>query len=455
MQSKPTSGFRYSLSSHGLRTDSQPGSNRDAVAVTTHPMTYDDVMATTDLDPSDGSISDWATEFDHTHPEYGARAPEIWDDLRDRCPIAHSEAFGGTWLPVRHEDVAAIAADTDHFTSRGVVVGPERPSDNAPVGEAPPITSDPPFHSIARRLLLPGFTPKSIAPWESSTREICNELIDDILESLDGATGDDRVIDAAVQYAQDIPVMVIADMLGVPKEDGDIFRGFIHRIIENPGGDDEVAEEHSLDFYLDRVIEEHARADTKRGDLIDYLLELELEGNKLEPEHVRGTVALLLIAGIDTTWSAIGASLWHLAGHDDDRRRLVNEPALMDTAVEELLRFYAPVTMARLVAKDIEFGGCPMKAEDWVLLPFPAANRDPEAFENADEFVIDRARNRHSAFGLGIHRCIGSNLARMELRVALEEWLKRIPEFNLVEPDTTRWSAGQIRGPRELPVRVL
>lgn len=396
-------------------------------------------------------ITDWATEFDHTNPEYGARAPEIWDDLRERCPIAHSEAFGGTWLPVRHEDVAAIAADTEHFTSRGVVVGPDRPGDNAPVGEAPPITSDPPFHAIARRLLLPGFTPKSIGPWEASTREICNDLIDDILTDLDDGHG---VVDAAQRYAQHIPVMVIADMLGVPKEDGDIFRGFIHRIIENPSLDTEVPEEESLDFYLDRVIAEHAEATEKRGDLIDYMLELELDGNKLQPEHVRGTVALLLIAGIDTTWSAIGASLWHLAAHPDDRRRLVNEPELIDTAVEEFLRFYAPVTMARLVAKEVEFGGCPMKPEDWVLLPFPAANRDPEVFERADEFVIDRARNRHSAFGLGIHRCIGSNLARMELRIAVEEWLKRFPEFGLIEPDTTRWSAGQIRGPRELPVAI-
>ncbi len=397
-------------------------------------------------------ITDWATEFDHTHPEYGARAPEIWDELRDRCPVAHSDTFGGTWLPVRHEDVAAIAADVEHFTSEGVVVSPERPEGSRPVGPAPPITSDPPFHAVARRLLLPGFTPKAVAPWEVSTREICNELIDDIL----ARSGPGDTVDAAIEYAQHIPVMVIADMLGVPKEDGEIFRGFIHRIIENPGGGEEVAEEDSLDFYLDRVIAEHANAteDEKRGDLIDYLLGVELEGQKLQPEHVRGTVALLLIAGIDTTWSAIGASIWHLACHEEDRRRLINEPELMDVAVEEFLRFYAPVTMARIVAKEIEVGGCPMKPDDWVLLPFPAANRDPEAFENAGEFVIDRARNRHSAFGLGIHRCIGSNLARMELRIGIEEWLKRIPEFSLSDPDTTRWSAGQIRGPRELPLMI-
>ncbi len=405
----------------------------------------------TDLDHGK-QIEDWSTEFDHTHPEYGARAPEIWDDLRERCPVAHSDVFGGIWLPTRHEDISAIANDPEHFSSRGAVVFAERPEDPAPVGFAPPITSDPPFHAIARRLLLPAFAPKAIAPWEAVTRTVCQQLLDDIMESKVDA--EPLPIDGAIQYAQHIPVMVIADMLGVPKEDGDIFRGFIHRIIENPGGAEEVAEEDSFDFYLDNVIREHAEADEKRGDLVDFLLEIELDGNKLAPEHIRGTVALLLIAGIDTTWSAIGASLWHLASNPSDLQRLIDEPALIDFAVEEFLRFYAPVTMARLVEKDHEFAGCPMKRDDWMLLPFPAANRDPEVFEKADEFIIDRARNRHAAFGLGIHRCIGSNLARMELKVAIQEWIARIPEFELPETDGTRWSAGQIRGPRELPLII-
>ncbi len=130
------------------------------------------------------------------------------------------------------------------------------------------------------------------------------------------------------------------------------------------------------------------------------------------------------------------------------------EPELIPTAIEELLRAYAPVTMARLVIDDFEFKGCPMRKDDWVLLPFPAANRDPEMFEHADEVVIDRAENRHAAFGLGIHRCAGSNLARMELRVALSVWLERFPDFTLADPAGVRWSGGQVRGPRTLPLRI-
>ena len=138
---------------------------------------------------------------------------------------------------------------------------------------------------------------------------------------------------------------------------------------------------------------------------------------------------LLLVAGIDTTWSGIGSCLWHLAKTPEDRRRLVQEPTLMPAAIEEFLRAYSPVTMAREVAKEAQINGCTFKAGEMVLLSFPAANRDPAMFPDADKVIIDRKENRHAAFGLGIHRCVGSNLARMEMTVAVEEFLKRIPEF--------------------------
>ena len=204
---------------------------------------------------------------------------------------------------------------------------------------------------------------------------------------------------------------------------------------------------------MDERIAEHLAE--PRDDLTSYLLDAELDGNKLAPEHVRGTMVLLMIAGIDTTWSAIGASLWHLAQHPTDRQRLAADPELMPTAVEEFLRAYAPVTMARLVAQDFDFRGRPFKEGDWLLLPFPAANRDEAVFPDANSVVLDRADNRHAAFGLGIHRCIGSNLARMEVRVALEEWMHRYPDFELTDPSLVTWSAGQVRGPRQLPVRIL
>ena len=358
-------------------------------------------------------VGDFATDFDHTDPAWVADPFPIWDELRQTCPVAHSDRYGGTWLPTTHDAVAAVAYDTEHFTSRSVVVSEVKPGEMdlpAPIGVAPPITSDPPFHALARRLLLPAFGPKRIAALEPFTRELCRELLD--------ATNPADTIDAAVQYAQDIPLRVIVGMLGFPQEDADIFRHFIRMIIEDvdmPAEEREALQQggSGLDQYISARMEEHL--ENPRDDLTTFLLEAELDGNKLEPQHVFGTMVLLMVAGIDTTWSAIGASLWHLATHPEDRKRLVEDPSLMPMAVEEFLRAYAPVTMARMVAEDFDFDGCPMKKGDWLLLPFPAANRDPAVFDRADEVIIDRAENRHAAFGLGIHRCIGSNLARMEL----------------------------------------
>jgi cytochrome P450 len=399
-------------------------------------------------------VSDWATDFDHTHPDYAAKAPEIWDELRERCPVAHTERFGGAWLPTRADDVRTIAEDTDRFTSRSIIVNDFRPDPEiAPRGFAPPITSDPPFHQGARRLLLPPFSPKQIAEWEPMARATCRELLDQIEQ--DVRDGQD-VTDAAVTYTQHIPVRVIAKMLDLPEDDGDKFRVFIHRILETPGQHTDIDPGETLVAYLSEKIRDRREGGRRGDDLISYLLDVtDDDGNHLTDEHIFGTIALLLIAGIDTTWSAIGASLWHLAQHPEDRRRWVEDPDVRLFAVEEFLRFYAPVTMARLAAEDTELGGCPVKKDDWLLLPFPSYNRDPEAFEQADEFIIDRARNRHSAFGLGIHRCLGSNLARLELTVAIEEWMDRFPDFELSDPATVRWSTGQVRGPRCLPVRIL
>jgi cytochrome P450 len=394
-----------------------------------------------------GLVTDWATDFSHVEPEWAADPYPIQDDLRQRCPIAHTERFGGAWLPTRYEDVAAIAYDTDRFSSRSIILSNFRPPrELAPIGGSPPISSDPPFHHHARKLLLPAFTKAAVSKQEAGIRRFCRSLID-------GLAGQ-HVVDGARDYAQHIPVRVIADLLGFPPDDGPQFREFVEDLLEgiNLPPDERIERVSRLFDYLLAQVDDHLGH--PREDLTSYLINAELYGHKLDPSHVVGTMALLLIAGIDTTWSAIGASLWHLATTPSDRRRLVAEPGLLPTAVEELLRAYSPVTMARLVRDDMHWHGVDMKADDWILLSFPAANRDPAQFDRAGQVVIDREVNRHAAFGLGIHRCLGSHLARMELRVALHAWLERIPEFTLEDPSAVTWSAGQIRGPRTLPLRI-
>jgi len=394
-----------------------------------------------------GPVSDWATDFSHLEPEWSADPYRIQDDLRTRCPIARTGRFGGGWLPVRYSDVAAIAYDTKNFSSRSIIMGNFRPPvEIAPIGGSPPISSDPPFHHDARKLLLPAFTKSAIARQEPATRAFCHTLLD----AFDGQD----VVDAARDYAQHIPMRVIADMLGFPPEDGPQFRQFVENTLEGINLPPEERIERMTGLFDYLLAQVHDHLDNPRHDLTSYLINAELYGRKLEPGHVTGTMALLLIAGIDTTWSAIGSSLWHLARTPADRERLVAEPDLVPTAMEEFLRAYAPVTMARLVKHDMHWRGVDMKADDWILLSFPAANRDPAQFSRADEVVIDREVNRHAAFGLGVHRCVGSHLARMELRVALAVWLQRIPDFSLADPAAVTWSAGQIRGPRSLPLRI-
>ena len=389
-------------------------------------------------------VTDWATDFDHTDPAWAADPFPIWDELRQTCPVAHSERYGGVWLPTRHEDIAAIAYDTEHYTSNGIIVSEEPPFATPPQGAAPPITSDPPLHAEARRLILKHLGPKEITRLEPITRAWCEELLDQV-------AGRD-VVDAAHHYAENIPPRIVCHILGLPLEDHEQLKEYIQlENVDLPFAERPQPRELLFE-YLRRQIVDHL--EHPRDDLTTHLLTSTHGGQPLEMAHVGGTMALLIIAGIDTTWSSIGASLWHLAQHPDDVERLRTEPDLWPLAIEELLRAYAPVTMARLVSEDTEIGGCPVKEGDWVLLPFPAANRDPELFDRADEVVLDRAENRHATFGLGIHRCAGSNLARMELRVALEVFLERYPTFSLDDPDAVTWAGGQVRGPRRLPLRV-
>ena len=394
-----------------------------------------------------GPVTDWATDFDILDPEYVVRPEERWAEQRAQCPIAFTERRQRTWLPVKYDDLSEIAHDVDRFSSRDIaVVSPfEVPiNDIFPV---PPISSDKPVHTWARRLLLPAFGPTAIEKMTPITRNLAEELI---AEHFADGTGD-----VAVDYARHIPVRIIAQMLGIPLEDEEKFTGWVVRTLQegfqNLDGAMDVLGEMTL-YFGAQVAERRAMASEDRpDDVITMLIEAETD-EPMTDEHLLGTCFLLLIAGIDTTWSAIGSSLWHLASHPEDQQRLRDDPSLIPLAVEEFLRVYSPVTMARYVTEDTEFKGCPMKEGDKILMAFPAGNHDPAMFDDADQVLIDRKKNRHFAFGSGIHRCLGSNLARMEIKVAIETFLEKVPTFELADPDDVRWNGGQVRGPRKVQI---
>ncbi|MCX7621047.1 MAG: cytochrome P450 [Acidimicrobiales bacterium] len=385
--------------------------------------------------------TDWETEFDHFSPVYAADPYPIWRDLRERRVIARSSRFRGMWVPTSHRDIVAVANDPATFSSRSPIIAAYGALADFRL-EVPPISSDPPYHTEVRRLLLPFFGPKRINAYQPQVEELAHALIDQFI-------GDGRC-DAATQFARFIPVRIIASMLGVPLEDESLFLGWVHQLLEVAPTNFEQAALGLMDFFSYFLTQVQARRTEPRDDLISFLLEARLGDRPLNDQEILGMCLLLLLAGIDTTWSAIGATIWHLAQHPEQRQYLRENPDCWPIAREEFLRAYAPVTMAREVNVDTEVLGCPMKAGEPLLLPFPAANRDPEVFPDPDTVDLNRSENRHLAFGVGIHRCLGSNLARMELETAVRVFLDRIPEFELEDPDAVRWSVGQVRGPRVL-----
>lgn len=386
-------------------------------------------------------VADWKTDFDHLDPQWVNDPYPIWDKLRKECPIAHTERYTGAYLPTRYEDIRAIAYDTDNFTSARVSLRVERA---VPAVPNPPLTLDPPDHRPSRMMVLPLFTPQAIKAYEPEITSICDRLIDRF--------ADRGHCDAAVEYAQEITARVMARFFGVPEDIGPQFRTWIYENLELGLVDPEVYARSTkeIDEYFANEVAKRRREPTT--DLINYLINASFNGKPMTDDEIVAALRLLMTAGIGTTWSAIGASIWHLSTHPDDLARLIAEPELLPTAIEEFLRAYAPASLAREVTNDVEIGGCPMKAGQMVFMAFPAGNRDSKVFPDADKVIIDRKDNKHMAFGIGIHRCLGSNLARTEMRIALERFLARIPNFTLDRSKVVIWSESHIRGVRTVPI---
>ena len=390
-------------------------------------------------------LAAWEQDFDVMAPDYVADPYPGWDEMRTTCPVAHTDRHGGAWMTTTYEDVTLVARDPEVFSSRDVSVIPAPDStegDLLPAG-LPPIQSDAPVHTWSRRLVLPWFSHERVAQYEPHARDLCRRLLDGFAN-----TGH---ADAAADYARQIPVRVTGRILGIPEDMSDTFVEWVRSVLEFADDTERrnQAQLESVAYFIELMNERRGGDGT---DLISELLRAEFDGQPIPDDVILGMITLVLIAGLDTTWSASGSMLLHLATHPDDTCRLVAEPDLLPNAIEEMLRAYSPVMMARIAVEDVELHGCPVRAGDRVLLNFAAANRDPDMFTDADQVILDRQLNRHVAFGAGIHRCAGSNLARMMLRVGLEEWLARIPTFHLDPDQQVTWAGGQVRGPRSIPV---
>ena len=377
--------------------------------------------------------------FDHWDPELAKDPFPVYGALRDRCPVAHSDVYGGFFILSRYEDIESAAKNHQMFSSRSLLI-----PDVGLVPNSPPLDLDPPNHTQFRQVLLPYFSPGRTQKLEPITRSVAAALVE-------GLARQGRC-DVSRDFAKHVPIAVLSHVLGVEPRDEALFSNWTDLIVSG-GPDPEVSAQANSEIreYFAQLIEQ--RRKEPKDDLVTFLVNAQVGEEAMSTEDQLGVASLLLVAGIDTTWCMLGNSLWWLAQHPAERHRLVEDPALWANAVEELLRRFAPVSVVRILTEDVSIDGTAIPADEHVLLPFPAANLDPAAFPEPYELKLDRAPNRHLAFGAGVHRCIGAHLARMELRVGLEEFLRRIPDFELDGDDPVSWKPGQIRGPNRLLLR--
>jgi cytochrome P450 len=362
--------------------------------------------------------------------------------LQEQCPVHRSVgAFGGTGVMItRYDDVLNALKHPEVFSSKDVVA----------LGDFPliPLSVDPPDHAKYRRLLDPEFSPKRMAALEVEARKLVNEIIDGF--------ADRGECDFHEDFATPLPSTIFLSLLGTPQSDLPQFLRWRDETIRPVADTVEEANRirfaagQAIESYFETALEEKRRNPDDR--LLTRLVNAEIDGRPLTQAELLGTCHLLLLGGLDTVTATLDCMIVYLARHPERRQALVDDPSLVPAAVEELLRHQTPVMMVpRVMARDAEVGGVEIKAGDSATLMLGAANCDRDAFDHADDVDFGRQANRHLAFGGGPHRCLGSHLARLELRIAIEEFHARIPRYDIREGTEIHFSPG-IRQADNLPL---
>ena len=382
-----------------------------------------------------------ARDFDPTDPRVVRNPYPVYEAMRRECPVGHGSRFGGFSVLSRFADVCQAAALPEVFSSASGVTVP----DFGNPMNAIPLEVDPPEHTQWRHLIQAWFSPQRIAALEPDIRTIVTGVMDHFV--------DRGRADLAVELATPVPPLVIGRMLGLPESDWHYYRELSETMLAAAADDNsDVNAEQALQLfsYLFEALED--RRDNPRDDLLTRIVQLRYEGRPLTEDELLAITFLLAVAGHETTVGAIGALLFLLAENPEARAAIMANPSLAFGAIEESLRLESPIQyFSRTVTRETTIGGTTLAAGEKVLLSWASANRDPAAFERAETFVHDRPNNRHLAFGSGPHRCLGAHLARLELRVVLEEVLRRIPDYRLEHPDAVVWGGGINRLVRSLP----
>lgn len=378
--------------------------------------------------------------LDHYNGERFLSFPvAYWDDLRDEHRVFWSPLFGGFWCLTRYADIHAAFQRPEVFSSRMQAI-PGREV------RMLPITLDPPEHSGYRKLLNKPFSPGSVGALEDDLRALCGQLIEEVT-----ARGE---CDFIADFAERLPTEIFLRLLGLPRADVDLFLDWNNTLLhvhdDVDGAERKRRAGEEINAYLAGHIERQG-ADPG-DDLVSLLLASELHGVPLPRDDVQAMSFLLFMAGLDTVTAGLGWSFLHLARHPEHQRRIREEPEVIPAAVEELLRAHSFVTDGRYITQDVEFAGVPMKAGERIMLPTAAAGRDPAQFPDPLVIDFDREPNRHLAFAAGPHRCVGSHLARLEMRIAMEEWHRQVPEYRLAPDAEVVFHGGGVAGPDTMPL---
>ena len=371
------------------------------------------------MSPSPESKPDFDPQ-EFLSPAASANPQPFWQRLREAGPVVPG-VFGSVHVAGRREVEFALQ-NPQVFSSAmdAVDLGQKRP--------LIPLQVDPPDHVKYRRLLDPIFAPREMARMEGDITKLVNDLIDSFIDKGECEFG--------TEFAIPLPSAVFLKMMGMPISDLDMFLEMKDGILRPQGSTLEEIRDYQresaarIDSYFAGALEE--REAERRDDLLSRFLDAEVAGEKLTEDEILGMCFLLLLAGLDTVTDTLECDFAYLARHDDARHAIVADPGLIPSAVEELLRWETPVTsLGRVAAVDTELGGCPISKGTRVGVSLGSANTDDSVVAGAGEVDLARNPNRHLAFGGVVHRCLGSHLARMELRVALREWHRRIPEYHI------------------------
>ena len=360
-------------------------------------------------------------DFDQNSPEFAADPWSKYEELRASCPVAHTDAHGGFWVLSKYADVVQVAKDDVTFSSVPTTTIPD-----SGVYNLIPLQSDPPDVQRYRMALMPYFSAKALQSYAPRVREFTRGCINNFIEK-----GECELV---TELANPVPSMTALEFIGFDPADWHDFAGPLHQLSFSPDGSEgrrqALEDIGRMDERITAAIEQ--RRSSPRGDAISDLLVYEKNGVRFSDKELHGLVKMLIFGGLDTTMAAASNAMLFLSENPERKQQLIDDPTLIPGAVDEFLRFEAPVhAFARKVTADTEIGGQKICAGERVYMLWASANRDPDQFENPDEVDFERSQNRHLTFGIGAHRCLGAQLARMELQIMLEEILRRIPDFDI------------------------